>query len=97
MAIEERRIKTDTGITGQRLMLENRKNLSISGVSDVESFSDSIVIADTCMGRLSIKGDGLKINKLNIEAGELSVEGKINSLEYSVKKEKRGFFESIFK
>ena len=40
----------------QNLILENRKKLSISGVSDVLSFDDQIVILDTNLGLLTVKG-----------------------------------------
>lgn len=81
----------------QVLMLENRKKLKLTGVSDVESFSDSVIVADTGLGKLTVRGEGLKISKLNVDDGELAVEGKINILEYPKKKEKSGFFESIFR
>ncbi len=84
-------------LKNQRLLLEDRKKLFLSSVSDVENFSDTIVVAHTSMGCLSIKGKDLKISKLNIDDGELLLEGRINILEYSEKKEKKSFFESIFK
>ena len=81
----------------QTLTLENRRKLRMTGVSDVESFSDLVIVADTGLGKVTVKGEGLKISRLNIEDGELAVEGKINSIEYPKKKEKGGFFENIFR
>ena len=49
------------------------------------------------MGQLIVKGEELKINKLDIDDGELIIDGKINSMEYTKKKEKGNFFESLFK
>ena len=98
MTLEERTIQIkEPKEQSQQLVLDSRRKLKISGVSDVESFSDSVITADTCMGRLTVKGEGLKISKLNIEDGELAVDGKINALEYTKKKEKGGFLESIFR
>ena len=57
MMIEER--KNNTNII-QNLVLENRNKLSISGVLDVLSFDDQIVITETDLGLLTIKGDNLK-------------------------------------
>lgn len=96
MTIEERKQQSPKEKPHQ-LVLENRKKLKLTGVTDVKNFSDTAVTADTCMGNLTIKGDGLKISKLNTDDGELTVDGKINALEYAVKKEKGSFFESIFK
>ena len=46
MPIEERKMMTNTNII-QNLVLENREKLSISGVLDVLSFDDQIVIVET--------------------------------------------------
>ena len=67
----------------QNLILENRGKLSVSGVNDVLSFDDQIIIVETSLGLLTIKGEDLKINKLNIETSDLIIEGLINSLAYS--------------
>lgn len=99
MTIEERKnqLMEKSREPVQQLILDSRKKLKISGVSDVDSFSETIVAADTCMGRLTVKGEQLKINKLNTDDGELVLEGRINSLEYTKKKEKGSFFENIFR
>ncbi len=85
----------------QNLILENREKLSISGVSDVLSFDDQIVILETGLGLLTVKGDNLRINKLSLDSEEVIVEGEINSLSYSEKDiERKGtnsFLGKIFK
>lgn len=83
MTLEERRNLTQTAI--QNLILENREKLSISGVLDVLSFDDQVVMVETELGLLTIKGENLKINKLSIDTSEVIVEGDINSLSYSEK------------
>lgn len=67
----------------QNTFLENREKLNISGVKDVLSFDDQMVIVETELGLLTIKGDNLRINKLNIDIAEVTIEGLINSLTYS--------------
>ena len=84
MAIEERKTIT-TGVI-QNLILENRGKLSISGVLDVLSFDDQIVIVETELGLLTVKGENLRINKLSIDTSEVIVEGDIASLVYSENK-----------
>lgn len=84
MAVEERKI-TSSGVI-QNLILENRGKLSISGVLDVLSFDDQIVIIETELGLLTIKGNNLRINKLSIDTSEVIVEGDIASLAYSESK-----------
>ena len=53
MPIEERKNNTTNVI--QNLVLENREKLSISGVLDVLSFDDQVVIVETELGLLTIK------------------------------------------
>lgn len=65
------------------VIMESRKKASISGVLDVESFDDESINLSTQMGTLIIKGISLHINKLNIDSGEVSVEGTIDSCVYS--------------
>lgn len=67
----------------QNILMESREKLTISGVSDVLSFDDQIVIVETDLGLLTIKGENLKINKLNIDTSDFILNGKISSLSYS--------------
>ena len=67
----------------QNLMLENREKLTITGVIDVLSFDDQIVIVETQLGLLTVKGEDLRINKLSIDSLEVIIEGEIFSLGYS--------------
>ena len=63
--------------------LEGRKNLTITGVKEVGSFDEQEITAHTDMGKLLIKGDNLNIKKLNLDACDLEITGKICSLNYS--------------
>ena len=87
MNIDERKIMNPASNTNimQNLLLENRNKLNISGVLDVLSFDDQIVIVETELGLLTVKGDNLRINKLRIDTSEVIVEGDIISLIYSQK------------
>ncbi len=67
----------------QNLILENREKLTITGVADVLSFDDQIVIVETQLGLLTIKGEDLRINKLSIDSSEVIIEGEVFNLGYS--------------
>lgn len=67
----------------QNIVLENREKLNITGILDVFSFDDQIIIVETELGLLTIKGIDLKINKLSLDTSDFVVDGKINSLTYS--------------
>lgn len=98
MTVDERK-SISTGVI-QNLILENRGKLSISGVLDVLSFDDQVVILETELGLLTVKGENIRINKLSIDTSEVIVEGDISSLIYSEKeneKIKGNFMSKIFK
>lgn len=98
MTIEERKSMSSAVI--QNLVLENREKLSISGVLDVLSFDDQVVIVETELGLLNVKGENLRINKLSIDTSEVVVEGEICNLSYSEKsldKNKSSLLGKIFK
>lgn len=103
MTIDER--KNNSAMTNnnvvQNLILENREKLSISGVLDVLSFDDQIVILETELGLLTVKGENLRINKLSLDSAEVIVDGEIYNLGYSEKdlekKSGGGILNKIFK
>lgn len=55
----------------------------LTGVVDVISFDLGEIILETEMGTLMIKGNDLHVKRLTLEKGEVDMEGKIDSLEYS--------------
>ena len=79
------------------VILENRKLLNLSGISDVDSFDEQTIKAYT--GELTIRGTDLHINKLNLETGELIVEGEICAMIYSDHElsGKSGIFSKLFR
>lgn len=88
MTIDERNSFTSSTNNNiiQNIILENRKKLSITGVNDVLSFDDQVVMVDTELGLLTVKGENISINKLSIDTSEVIVEGDISYLSYSDKK-----------
>jgi sporulation protein YabP len=100
MAIDERKTMSSMTNVIQNIVLENREKLNISGVLDVLSFDDQIVILETELGLLTVKGENLRINKLSLDTSEVTVDGEINQLAYSEKEsiEKGGgLLNKIFK
>ncbi len=102
MSFEERKGNNiNTNNVMQNIILENREKLSISGVLDVLSFDDQIVILETELGLLTIKGENLRINKLSLDSTEVVIDGEIYNLGYSekdsIQKSNNGFFNKLFK
>lgn len=80
------------------VIMEDRKSLTVSGVSNVDSFDEQTVIAFTEMGELAIKGQNLQVSKLSTETGELFVTGKISALIYTEQQQRSGgFFSKVFR
>lgn len=93
MAEEKRTVKMPHNV-----ILEDRKSLMITGVSDVDSFDDQTITVYTDLGEMTIRGSGLHIGKLSLETGELNITGNIFALGYSDNREKQGgFFSRMFK
>ncbi len=67
------------------LILEGRSKLTLSGITDVDSFDDKTVVLFTQMGELTVCGKNLRVNEINVESGDMSVEGDIWSLSYGDK------------
>ena len=65
-----------------RLVLEDRERLVVSGVEEVERFDEESVTLRTAQGQLVVRGDGLHIEQLSLDGGELRLEGQVDSLTY---------------
>lgn len=64
------------------LTLDNRERLVITGAEDVNGFNEETVSVTTSDGTLIIRGSGLHIGKLNLETGDVCIDGKINAMQY---------------
>lgn len=62
--------------------LVRRESLTATGVIDVISFDEETIIAETELGMLIIKGINLHVNRLNLENGELAIDGEVASITY---------------
>ncbi len=65
------------------VIMENRRNMSISGVRDVDSFDEQTVVLQTELGLLTINGEELHISHLDQTSGELTMSGHICELIYA--------------
>ena len=65
-----------------KLTLNERRQLTMTGVSEVISFDDTAVILRTQLGTLSIQGKDLQLKTLSIEGGQVAVDGTVSALYY---------------
>lgn len=80
------------------LILENRRTLTATGVSNVDSFDDETVVASTELGDMTVRGGKLHIDRLDLETGELTLDGEISSITYTENRSSGGgMFSRLFK
>ena len=79
-----------------KLTLSERKNLTVSGVTEVVSFDETAVVAHTELGTLVIQGQGLQLKTLSPEGGHVVVEGTIGALHYVERSDAGGWLRRLF-
>ena len=80
-----------------KLTLNERSNLTMTGVTEVVSFDDSAVILRTGLGTLLVQGKDLKLKTLQPDGGQVAVDGKIAALSYAEPKPSGGFWRRLFR
>lgn len=65
-----------------KLTLNERRQLTVTGVTDVVSFDENAVIVHTELGTLVVQGKNLQLKTLLPEGGQVTVEGTVSALIY---------------
>jgi sporulation protein YabP len=76
--------ETRSAASKHAVHMEDRGALTITGVTDVASFDETEITAETTAGSLVVKGRNLRVSKLNLGTGDLGVDGEITGLAYGV-------------
>lgn len=82
------------------LNLENRRKLTVSGVVEVMNFDEEKIELTTKLGNLTIKGEELKMNKLDVQNGDVIIMGNISAMIYNgkaVKKNSGSLLNKLFR
>ena len=77
-------------VSTHRLMLDGRERLSVSGIEDVISFDDSIVVLKSTMGILTVDGSELRMTALNVDSKAVEISGTVNGIVYQGDRVPRG-------
>ncbi len=75
-----------------RLTLEDRQHMSLTGVTEVDCFDDTVVLLHTNRGLLTVRGEGLQLKNLNLEGGQVSVDGTVTAIVYEQQVAREGGF-----
>lgn len=65
-----------------KLTLDSRKNLTMTGVTEVISFDEHAVVVKTALGQLTIHGAQLQLKNLSLEGSQLAIDGTVSALVY---------------
>jgi len=80
-----------------KLSLDGRSRLTMTGVTEVESFDEAMVVLHTTRGVLVVRGQGLHLQLLSLDGGQVHVDGTVDSMTYEDGgKEAGGFFARLF-
>lgn len=72
----------DDGKLPHKLSLNERRELTMTGVSEVVSFEENAVVLRTALGTLIVQGSELKLKTLSLEGGQVAVDGSVSALIY---------------
>lgn len=64
------------------LQLKERRQLTMTGVTEVVSFDENTVVLQTSLGTLIVQGRELQLKTLSTEGGQVAVEGEVTALSY---------------
>ena len=79
-----------------KLTLQDRGNLTMTGITEVISFDDAAVVLRTSLGNLVVQGTELKLKTLVPEGGQVRITGKIHTLTYEEPRNPGGFWRRLF-
>ena len=72
-----------------KVVLCDRKSITIDGVEHILNFDEGYIAISTALGELNVEGEGMKIENLSKEKGEIYISGRVNALYYKEKSNKR--------
>ena len=79
-----------------KLSLNERRQLTMAGVTEVVSFDDSAVVLQTSLGTLIVQGRELQLKTLSLEGGQVEVDGTVSALVYEEPRAAGGWKRRLF-
>lgn len=78
-----------------KLTMNERKELTVTGATEVVSFDESAVILKIGTDTLIVRGEDLHLKTLSLDAGQVAVDGHINALTYEEGRTPGGFWHRL--
>jgi len=80
-----------------QVLLINKKNITLTGITKVESINETSAVLFVQKEQLIISGSQMHISKLDVQKGVVELEGEIESFKYSNSKVKTNVLKKLFK
>ena len=80
---------------GHKLTLHERQQLTMTGVTEVVSFDDTMVVLHTSLGTLMVQGKDLQLKTLSLEGGKVAVDGTVSALIYEEPRQSGGWLRRL--
>lgn len=79
-----------------KLTLNERQQLTMTGVTEVVSFEDTAVVLRTSLGTLMVQGKELQLKTLSLEGGQVEVNGTVSALVYEEPRQSGSWLSRLF-
>ena len=79
-----------------KLTMQERRQLTVTGVTEVVSFDDTAVVLRTELGALTVHGKDLQLKTLSLDGGQVAVDGMISALIYEEPRQSGGWMRRLF-
>ena len=93
MAYEDDKRKA---VRGHEVSMSGREKLDVTGVEDVMGFDENTVILKTSLGVLTVHGDSLHVDKIDLDTGDIELRGRIKDLSYDDAPDGSSFWARLF-
>jgi sporulation protein YabP len=87
---------TEQKVFPHRLSLNERKELTVTGVTEVVSFDEETVVMKTSLGALTVHGRQLQLKNLSTNGGQVEVSGTVSALIYQQNKPTGSWVRRLF-
>ena len=78
-----------------KVILNERRQLTMTGVTEVVSFDENAVVLTTEMGRMTVHGRNLQLRQLALDGGQVAVDGSISAIVYEEVRQSGGWFRRL--
>ncbi len=77
---------SDKPIEIEKIVLDARKRLSMTGVSSVDGFSEQFISLTVSGSKVRVSGENIKITSFNKGTGSLTADGAFTEIRFNSKK-----------